>query len=150
MHARCLITPQGPLLQVSILVSMAKQSALGAAGQQPPPPVMANLLVDTGASCTSIDLGAVTSLALTPTGSVPVHTPSTGAQPVMQQVYDVALAIFGRAPQGPGPGVHLVPNLPVLAAAFAAQGIDGLLGRDVLSQCRMHYAGVDGELFLSF
>jgi hypothetical protein len=131
------------------MVSVARQQALRTAGALLPPPVFANLLVDTGASCTNIDLKFVAALGLTPTGSVPVHTPSTGATPVVQQLYDIGLAII--SPPGPaGSGHHFVPNLPVLATDLSAQNLDGLLGRDVLRMCRMTYSGPDNLLMLSF
>lgn len=148
MHSSCLITPAGPLLLVTVLVSQARQAALSGAGQTAAAPVTANLLVDTGATCTNLDMGIIQKLALQPTGSVPVHTPSTGSTPVTQQVYDVGLVIHGQG--ATGSQVHYVPNLPILGSSFAAQGIDGLIGRDVLKHCRMSYSGPDGLLLLSF
>ncbi len=150
MHASCLITTLGPILQVTVVVSFAKQSALRQAGQPLPPPVAANLLVDTGASCTALDRQIVAALGLTPTGSVRVHTPSTGVTPAVQQLYDVGLFIIGATNPGPRGLPHMVPNLPILSSDFSAQGIDGLLGRDVLELCRMTYAGPENVLMLSF
>lgn len=149
MHATCLITPAGPLLRVTLMSSQARQAALSAAGQHVAPPVSANLLIDTGASCTVIDDNLVAQLGLQATGSVQVHTPSTGTAPVTRQSYDIGLIIMGQAPAG-GQGGHWVQNLPIMDADFSAQGIDGLLGRDVLSQCRMTYSGSDQLVFLSF
>ena len=111
-------------------------------------PVTATLLVDTGATCTNLDLQLVKKLALDPTGSVPVHTPSTGTVPVLQQLYDIGLVVHGQGPTGSQ--VHYVPNLPILGSDFSAQNIDGLIGRDVLRHCRMSYSGPDGLLLLSF
>jgi len=148
MHTTCLIAPQGPLLQVTILTSYARQQALSAAGQPIAAPITATMLIDTGATCTNLDLQLIQKLALNPTGSVPVHTPSTGTVPVMQQVYDIGLVVHGQGPTGSQ--VHYVPNLPILGSDFSAQGIDGLIGRDVLKHCRMSYSGPDGLLLLSF
>lgn len=78
-----------------------------------------------------------------------MHTPSTGTVPVTQQSYDVGLIIMGQAPTGGHTG-HWVQNLPIMGADFSAQGIDGLLGRDVLGQCRMTYSGSDNLVLISF
>lgn len=134
------------MVLVTLMVSGPKQQALISAGHPVPPPVQANLLVDTGASCTSIDARFVPLLGLVPTGATKVHTPSTGATPVEQLVFDVALFISGH----PGSAPHLIGSLPIIAADFSAQGIDGLLGRDVLRLCRMTYSGPDGLIMLSF
>lgn len=149
MHCRCLIGPVGPLLQVSIMVSVPRQHALMAAGQPVPPGVQATLLVDTGATCTTLDRSIIQTLQLQPTGNVQVHTPSTGSTPVTQQLYDIGLVLVGQSPNGMPTG-HMMQSLPVLESDFSAQSIEGLIGRDVLAQCRMTYAGPDGLMLLSF
>lgn len=148
MHSTCLITPAGPLILVSIAVSQARRAALMTANQPVAQAVSANLLIDTGATCTNLDMGIITALGLQPTGTVPVHTPSTGNVPVSQQVYDVGLILPGQG--ATGAQVHYVANLPIIGSNFSAQGIDGLLGRDVLKHCRMTYSGSDGLVLLSF
>jgi hypothetical protein len=151
MHAACLITPQGPLLTVALMVSVPRQQALATAGQAVPPQLQANLLIDTGATCTNIDEKLIAALALTPTGSVKVHTPSTGQEPVEKQVYDIGLAIVAAQPPAvPFSFPLFLQSLPVLAADFSGQAIDGLLGRDVLRFARMTYGGPENLLLLSF
>jgi len=131
------------------MVSIARQQAISQSGGAIPPSVVANLLVDTGASCTNIDDKIIQLLGLVPTGSVPVHTPSTGLTPVVQQVYDIGLVI--SAPPTVGLSMpYFVSNMPVTAADFSAQNIDGLLGRDILQACRMTYSGPQNMLMLSF
>jgi hypothetical protein len=66
--------------------------------------------------------------------------------PAVQQVYDIGLIIPSNGVGAP----HFTPNLPVLGSDFSASGIDGLLGRDVLRQCRMTYSGADNIVLLSF
>ncbi len=149
MHVSCLISPTGPLLQVNVMVSQARQAALQKAGQPIPPPVLATLLVDTGATCTNLDDKIIAALHLQPTGSVPVHTPSTAGVPVTQKLYDVGIIIMGTSPGG-GVGGHVLHNLPVIGCDFSGGGIDGLLGRDVLKQSRMTYSGPDNLMLLSF
>ncbi len=90
---------------------------------------MLNLLIDTGASCVVLDQIAIAPLGLVPTGAASMHTPSTsGTQ------YDVSLII----PATSGPP-FVLEALPVLEGSFKSQGIDGLLGRDVLKQFVLFY-----------
>jgi predicted aspartyl protease len=111
---------------------------------QSPIPIYA--LVDTGASCTCVDPTVLDGLALTPTGSVSVNTPSTGTTPHESYQYDVALVI-------PAPnGTPLVfQTIPVVAASLlAAQGFHALIGRDILSRCFFAYNGELGFFTLAY
>jgi hypothetical protein len=129
-------------------VSNARRTALLAAGQDVPDPIKIRGLVDTGASGTCVDPSVLTTLGLTPTGSVTVNTPSTGSQPHTADQYDVSLAIPSAFPS------HvplLVANLPVLCAElFAAQGFHALIGRDILSLCLFHYDGISKLFTLAY
>lgn len=86
-------------------------------------------------------------LNLTPTGSVPVHTPSTGGAPHVAEQYDVSLMI-------PGSSTQHVPltfgAVPVMAAELSVQGIQALVGRDILSNCVLVYNGSIGGFTLAF
>lgn len=130
------IAPQGPIATLYIGVSRPKSEALKKAGQTVPDPVAAQLLIDTGASCTCLDPWIIQKLQLTPSGQIEIHTPSTtenNAHACHQ--YDVTLTI-------PHPGLHRNFNaIPVLESNFKHQGIDGLMGRDILSRCLFIYNG---------
>src|SRR5262245_54910702 len=121
----------GPIVKAVIGVTMARHNALTKAGQPVPTPAIAHLLVDTGASCTCIDPSILRQLGLTPTGSVPIATPSTGSQTVQRDQYDVGFAIMGNTSSD----TLFVEAMPVIESDFKGQGIDGLLGRDVLKRC---------------
>lgn len=138
------ITPFGPLIDVVIEVSQPRQQALTKAGKPIPPSITARLLIDTGASCTSIDAQIFQSLGLTPTGTMDIHTPSTGINPVQQNQYDVRIIIPHSAIS------RYFHAVPVLEANFQAQGIQGLLGRDILKECVLFYNGEIGLYTLSF
>ena len=145
-HLSGQITPWGPLLHVVVSVSGPRGAALTQAGQTAPQPVVAKLIVDTGASLTAIDGAILQQLGISPTGSTPIHTPSTAGSPHQANQYDVGLTVFGHD----NALVFLSPALPVIDGNFRAQGIDGLLGRDVLATSRMSYLGVDGWYAISF
>lgn len=138
------ILANGPVIDVHIGYSTPKRQALEAIGKQAPQPHPARLLIDTGASCTCIDSAIVKALNLEPTGSTTMHTPSTTEGNGFQcSQYDICLTI-----------PHSVLSryfhaIPVVESEFAHQGIDGLLGRDVLAECVFIYNGELGIYTLS-
>lgn len=147
------ITPQGPFITAFVGISNARAAALSVQGQAQPAPIPCRLLIDTGASNTNICHSVIAKLPLTATGSIPVHTPSTGNAPVSMDQYDVNIYIpMNQAQIGapPATSVHLLPNLPVIATDFAAQGFHGLLGRDALQSASFSYHGHIGLCSLSF
>lgn len=144
-HLSGLISDQGPIIDVMVGVSQPRREALTKAGQAVPQLVPARLLVDTGASHTVIDPNIINPLGIQPTGQVAFHTPSTNGVPSYCDVFDVALLI--RAVDRP---VYFAPAHPVMTNNMQAQGIDGLLGRDILAASRMTYSGADQFFMISF
>ncbi|WP_370645712.1 aspartyl protease family protein [Ruegeria sp. Ofav3-42] len=113
-------------------LSAPHSAALTRQGKTPPIPVLGTFLVDTGASGTCVDPGLVAPLGLTPTGSVDMQTPSTNGKPVSCPLYDASLIV----PNGTaGTLPFVIDALPVMETTLRPQGIDGLIGRDFLSQC---------------
>lgn len=145
-HFSGAVSQQGPILNVFILVSGPRADALKAAGKPIPNAVPAKLLIDTGATSSCVCSSVVTALGINPTGNTPVLTPSTGATPHLAPTYDIGMFFQGLSPQD----VHGIGTISVTCNDFSAQGIDGLLGRDVLSKGRLFYDGREGMYFLSF
>ena len=87
------VQPIGPIVRLAGLVSDPRRAALVAASRPVPNPILINGLLDTGASSTCIDPAVMQALGLTPTGFVPIVTPSTGSTPHMCEQYDVSIAI---------------------------------------------------------
>ncbi len=143
-HYSASIGPQGPLLSVLVGPTAARRIALAAGAVPVPAPALVQLLVDTGASMTSIDASIIAQLGLQPTGTVGILTPSTGATPHQCNTYDVEIGIPGYIP-----GKH-IPALPVVDGHYLSQGHQGLIGRDVLKDARLIYSGHDGWVGLSF
>jgi hypothetical protein len=141
------ITPGGPHVTVAIALSAPHRDALIAAGKTPPNPVLGTFLIDTGASGTVIDPQFMAPLGLTPKGAVMVQTPSTNGLPVACPTYDVMLIILSG---NPAVSPFLVDALPVMEASLRSQGIDGLIGRDVLAKCVLIYNGISGNYVLSY
>ena len=141
------IHPDGAIVSLGVVVSGPRMAALKAAGVAIPDPVLGRALLDTGASATVIDLTVVAKLRLVPTGAVPVHTPSTGGTPAVCEQYDVGLALILGSGQ-----IHMVPALvvPVIAVDLSSQGIQALIGRDVLREAVFVYNGDAGTFTLAF
>jgi len=134
------VAVDGPVITVWVSVSGPRFTALRNAGKPVPNPVQARLLIDTGAWCTVIDKPIIAALGLTPSGTALCHTPSTGTTPAVLNQFDVSLVL----------GLHVLRlTLPVVETDFSAQSIDGLLGRDVLSQCLFVYNGTNGQVAIS-
>jgi hypothetical protein len=76
------VAPNGSLIVIAhIGVSQARQLALAQARRTIPKVVQVQALIDTGASCCCVDPEVITQLALSPTGSSSVNTPTTGNTP---------------------------------------------------------------------
>lgn len=93
---------------------------------------------------TSADERVLADLQLSPTGSIQMHTPSTGATSVAMSTYDVELHFTGFSG-----GAQTFPTMGVLGCDFSGQNIDGLFGRDALAQARFFYSGPDDTWMLS-
>lgn len=139
-------TDDQPIITVHIGVSTPRFHALKSSGRPIPSRVTMHLLIDTGANCVALDQTAIAPLDLAPTGRVEVHTPSTDATPPrFFNQYDVSLVLpaSGRMPL-------VLEALPILEGTFRHQGIDGLLGRDVLAQCALIYNAPVGTYTLAY
>jgi hypothetical protein len=126
---------------------MPRVNAMQAAGVQPPAYVTGTFLVDTGASCTCVDPTFVASLGLVATGNVAMQTPSTSGVPVTCNQYDVTIYIPNNGTGGSG---FFINALPVIEAAFASQGIEGLIGRDIIDRCTLICNGSAGMFTLAY
>lgn len=142
------VAQDSSLLVVAVIgISQARRNALNSAGQPVPPPVQVQAMVDTGASCTCVDPTVLSHLGLSPTGTTPMVTPSTGGQPIQATQYDVSLMI----PSAPNQTPLFHHTIPVVESQLVAmQGFHVLLGRDVLGECLLVYDGRMGLFTLAF
>ena len=147
-HFTLQIGSEGPVLNALIGVSQARAEMLTKKNQPVPNAVPIRALVDTGASCTCIDPVVFAALGLTPTGSVAMFTPSTGATPHQADQYDVSLLI---PPAAPTDYPFILGTLQVTAASdLNVQGIQALIGRDILTGCVLTYNGAMRLFTLAF
>jgi predicted aspartyl protease len=140
------LEPSGAIITVGFLVSSPRQAALKKAGLPVPPPVVVKCLVDTGASGTCVDPMVIQQLQIPPSGTVSIHTPSTGATPCICNQFDVGIGIIMDNGEVHLPGMII----PVIESDLKAQGIQALLGRDILEQAVLIYDGRRRLLTLAF
>lgn len=134
------IGPSGPLVIAHIGVSIPRQAALKAAGLPIPATVQGQFLIDSGASSSCVDAGLISKLGLTPTGSVNIHTPSTNGVTHACNQYDIMMFV-------PNTGATtgcFVEALGIFETNLSSQGIDGLIGRDLLDRWTCVYNGTVG------
>src|SRR5207247_5577360 len=117
--------PLGPLVQFKAMQSRQRVEALKRAGISFSSPSVGLGLLDTGASCSALDRGLITSLGLDFRGITYIHTPSTGAyiQPCNQFVVCIVLGETELHP--------LMVTLPAIESDFSTQGFQALLARDL-------------------
>jgi hypothetical protein len=139
------ITHEGAVIEVLIAVSAPRAVLLAANQQQTPQPISARLLIDTGASNTNVQDGLLAPLGLTPTGSIPTFTPTTGNVPVNCDQYDVTIIFPNAIPFG-----WQFQTVPVIECKPLTGSIQGLLGRDILNRCVLTYNPFSPVVTLSF
>lgn len=76
-----------------------------------------------------------------------VHTPTTGSEAHSAEQYDVSIIVPGTGAQH---APLVIPAAPVLSASLTRQGIDALIGRDILRDCILIYNGTLGLFTLAF
>jgi hypothetical protein len=91
-----------------------------------------------------MDSTAIAPLGLQPTGMTQISTPSTGSTPVQCAEYDVAIGIYHPDYS------RVFDAVPVVAADFSTQGIQGLFGRDLLKSCLLVYDGAAALFCIGF
>jgi len=95
-------------------------------------------LIDTGASTTVLKLGIPSFLGIRPANRAYVNTASTQGMPC----HEFAISLI--LPQG------FKVRTTAVELPLHTQGIDCLIGRDVLAQCVMTYVGSENQVILSF
>lgn len=144
-HITLSTSPNGLLIDVLVGVSRSREETLKKLSKPVPEKISVRALIDTGASCTCMDSQVVKKLGLHPTGSVAVLTPSTGATPHEAYQYDVSIHIpFPHASIS-----HGYAQIGVVEADLANQGLQALLGRDILGKGLLIYDGQWGTFTLS-
>lgn len=131
---------RGPVIQVAFSLSTAMATAMVGQGDEVPKPISGFALLDTGASHTCIDDDIAKTLQLPAVDKVNMCSASHAS--TEQNVYPVHIELTGT-------GVEFDVN-KAMGATLKPQGIDALIGRDVLQNCMLVYNGPTGQITLAF
>ena len=130
---------QGLVVQAAVMVSSGRRQALTAAGQPTPPPQRIAALLDTGASISAVNPTILEALGLTATGKAEIHTPSTQGVPILTDTYDVSIGIFA----GRDGDSHFISDTIQVTACILTNGVQALIGTDILKSCILTLNGAD-------
>jgi hypothetical protein len=137
----------GPVVDLLVGVSHARQTALIALGEPVPPRVFGRFLIDTGASSTCVDPMIVRQLGIEPRDVALMHSSSTAGRPATCNTYDVSLWLPVDVNQA-HPMARTM-NLVEVDLRSAGAGYEGLLGREILSKCVLTCHGPRREVTLA-
>lgn len=134
---------RGPVVPVELRVPAKLEELLTKQGNPVPDPLRGPGLIDTGASISMVDEGAIAKLEIAPVGTTNLGTAGGQAQCAL---YPVRLSIVAA------------PNQVVLAAEFASitsgplhlQNLLCLIGRDILRHAVFFYDGSGCHFTVSF
>ena len=129
---------EGPLIGVNVGVPSDLADKWRNIGVDVPDPVSGQALIDTGASTTCVDEDVARQLAL-PTVDVARMSSASGQSE--QSVHPVQLDVAHSD--------LIIESAKSIAADLDDQGLVALVGRDMLSQCTLHYNGLTGDFTLS-
>ena len=99
----------------------------------------AQMLIDTGASCTVIDKNIPKILNLKHHGMVKISTPSSNSHDTL--TYDIDLILIQNQ--------YHASNIQVVEGDLKTQGLDGLIGRDILKNVLFLYHGYTNQFTLA-
>lgn len=137
-------TPLGPIIPVGVWFSESARASAETASSVKMR--IAQALIDTGASCSVVDPSLIEPLGIKPVSVSKAHTPSTDGKPISIPVYDVSIYLVDNEKTSK----VWERSFPVMCANLRAQGIDMLLGRDVLAECLLIYDGRFGSCTIAF
>jgi len=130
----------GPCLEVHVSPSSAHIEWLREKEYSIPEPMKVQMMIDTGASVSALHLGIAEKLGLQQRSFADISTPSHRNFRCAQ--YDIGLFLPGHD--------FRIENVSVIESDFEAQGVGGLLGRDVLKRGLLIFNGPDDSFVLSF
>ncbi len=137
----------GPVLDVIVSVPVARVALLQRHGFAVPGPVHVRALIDTGATLSAFAPRVFAALDLRSVDRIEVLTPSTRPDaPHSFERYQVALALVAEGRSCP------FPETLVMSADcwLEDEGMEALIGRDILDHCFFQYLGPDRRFTLAF
>jgi hypothetical protein len=143
------LTPAGAIVDIQVGVGPNRRRLLQRLGMPAPRPIIFRAVIDTGSKMTGLTARAFAELQLSPVGRVAIRTPSTRSDtPHVCDMYQVGLALMANGIWHPFGGVRVIatggwnPN--------SEEGVEALIGRDLLDRCNFWYQGPDRQFTLAF
>lgn len=123
---------RGPIFEARFIVPPEIEKALTTAGKPLPALVIGTALIDTGATNTVIDEDIPGKLGLNPVGVTNIRTATTDSHPCL--TYSIRIVF----PAG------FAIRTTAIAAKLKNQGLDALIGREILRMGTLWYNGYNG------
>jgi hypothetical protein len=135
----------GAVVELLIGVNEARREVLLRSGFPVPARVRVLAQIDTGTEFSAVDSSILARLDVRPIDSILVRTPDTTTEPRAFQQYAVSIALASDTLE------MFLTSVEVLGCAFAPdEGIQAMLGRDVLEHCLFFYDGPRRTFSLAF
>jgi hypothetical protein len=134
------------VIDVLVAVSRQRRRLLTKHGFTVPQPVHVRALLDTGSFASGFALRVFQALDLAPVTTGPVYTPSTSPNaPHQCDFYDVSLSLVAEG------GARVFPDSRVMLADcwLPGEGVEALIGMDILSRCFFQLMGPDRRFTLA-
>ncbi len=141
------LTDGGAIIDLQVGVSRSRQQLLIKNGFVIPQPVPLRVLIDTGSSVTGFLKDVFQTLDIQPFWKTAILTSSTPShQPHECNLFHVAISIFANG------SVHEFSDHKVIETEsfHPKEGIQGIVGRDLLSRCNFLYLGQERKFTFAF
>jgi hypothetical protein len=141
------ITKDGATIIVLVGVSKNRRLRLEKAGLKVPTQVTVRAQLDTGSFATGFMPEVFQSLGVERFRDIPIRTPSTKrGQECRCDQYDVSVTLLSGMTQVVIPSVHAIASDDFDPEE---EGVQAIIGRDILDRCTFYYHGVERSFQLS-
>ena len=141
------LLPGGAIIDVLVGVSGPRRALLEKHSFPVPHPVAVRVLIDTGSSHTGFAPRVFNELGISPVGTMHILTPSTLPHaPHECDLFDATLSLVANGAAHPFGGRRVVSA----DCWMESEGIEGLIGRDILDRCTFMYFGLEKAFSLGF
>jgi len=136
----------GAVIGVMVGVSQNRRKVLERNHLPVPPPITVFAQIDTGSVVTGFQPAVFRDLEIQAFGRIPLRTPSTKpGEPWESDLYDVSVTLVSGNTTEYLPSIH-----SIVSEDFDREGVQAIIGRDVLSRCAFFYHGPEGWFHLAF
>jgi hypothetical protein len=141
------LASNGAVIAVLVNVSENRKRALKRNNLPLPAEIAVRAQIDTGSFASAFMPSVFRSLGIPPFRFIRVRTPSTKPdEPFDTPLHDVSITLVSGLTRQYLPSVHAI----AVEDFGQEEGVDALIGRDVLARCVFEYSGVHGSFRLAF